>query len=573
MRGGWHCLEKDSESRDFDTTKAELFEAISHPVRIKILEALNEKPMGFAELGRAVGIESGGHLSFHLTKLRHLIRTNAQGDYTLTGEGKEALWTIRALQKSGRETLTVAGRPPLRHRSLLKPLVAAILIAVVVLGGLGVYQQSQFSSLQRQVNSEQGIIGNLEGGIPFVNGQPASLVIGQKDFASNGLTTSLSGFNDPTRALFDSSGDLWVVDSSNSRVLEFRPPFGDGMDASLIIGVKAALFPAGSNSFYAPYGAAFDSSGNLWVSDQGNGRVLEFTPPFTTGMRASLVIGQTSFNGTDTILSRSSLNYPSSIAFDSSGSLWVADDDTRVLEYNPPFMDGMNASVVLGQPDFETALYSSTLRGLAAQAYWESGLAIDSSNDVWVGDPGNNRILEFRPPFTNGMNATFEIDQNNLVSNKTSFAGHGYMAYNPPYYDLGTTIAFDSRGNLWASYNNKLLAFKPPFIPEIRNFPTVEVGQPNFTTIAWLGGQAGLFSPGEAAFDSHGNLWIPDSNNNRILEFIANSGADATGQRAIDPRPIEYAVASSATVGVIGVLIATWFSRRTRGRPSSHSLP
>ena len=88
-------LDKDTGPQDF-TTKVEIFDAISHPVRIKILEALDEKPMGFAELGRAVGIESGGHLSFHLTKLGHLIRTNSQGDYVLTSEGREALLTVRA---------------------------------------------------------------------------------------------------------------------------------------------------------------------------------------------------------------------------------------------------------------------------------------------------------------------------------------------------------------------------------------------------------------------------------------------------------------------------------------------
>jgi TolB-like protein/Tfp pilus assembly protein PilF len=90
----WHCLERDNGSQDLDSTKAELFREVSHPVRIKILEALDKKPMGFAELGRAVGIESGGHLSFHIMKLRHLVRTNPHGDYVLTAEGREALWTI-----------------------------------------------------------------------------------------------------------------------------------------------------------------------------------------------------------------------------------------------------------------------------------------------------------------------------------------------------------------------------------------------------------------------------------------------------------------------------------------------
>ena len=386
------------------------------------------------------------------------------------------------------------------------------------------------------------------------------------------MATSLGGFDNPTKALFDPSGDLWVVDSSNSRVLEFEPPFRNGMGATLVIGANTSeQVPAGSNTLWTPYGAAFDSSGNLWVSDQGNGRILEFVPPFVNGMRASIVIGQSSFTsvcmvcqgqGGPSMDTRSGLTSPSSIAFDSSGNLWVADDDARVLEYNPPFVNGMNASVVLGQPDFDTVLRSSTLHGLAAQAYYESGLAIDSSNDVWVGDPGNNRILEFRPPFSNGMNATFAMNQNSLISNKFS-----------PNYNLGTTVVFDSRDNLWATYNDKLLAFKPPFSPEIRAFPAVELGQPNITSIASLVGQAGFFGPGDAAFDSHGNLWIPDTNNNRVLEFVANSGVDVAGQTPTNPTPTELAIVSAAAVGIAGVSIAFWLNRRMHKHPSAHQSP
>ena len=576
MRGGWHCLEKDSGSQDFDTTKAELFEAISHPVRIKILEALDERPMGFAELGRMVGIESGGHLSFHLTKLRHLIRTNPQGNYTLTGEGKEALWTIHALQKSGRETSAVAGRAPLRHRSLLKPVVAIILITVVVLGGFEFYQQSQFSSLQRQVNSEQGMIGALEGGVPFTDGQPASLVIGQKDFASNWqtwLTPSVSGLNYPSQVLFDSSGNIWVVDSGNSRVLEFQLPFSDGMNASVVIGsgtftrVDDAATGKGAN-LCSPAGAAFDSSGDLWVSDSGNDRVLEYKPPFHSGMGASVVIGHPNFTVGFVPLTYPSadvLSVPTRIAFDSSGRLWVIDDgNNRVLAFNPPFTNGMNASLVLGQPNFTSSLTSSNLEALGSCGCGAiSALAIDSSNNVWIGDPGNNRILEFKPPFSDGMKASLVLDQTNLVANETILTSRPYLARTNTY-NLGTTIVFDSSGDLWTSYFNRFMAFRPPFAPGIRTFPSVEIGQPNFTAIAWLGGQAGLFNPGQPAFDAHGNLWIPDTYNNRVLEFVANSGAGTAGQTSLDPSPIELAVASAAATGVLGVMVAIWFTRRAQ---------
>ena len=49
-----------------------VFEAVSHPIRIKILKMLAEKPMSFSELKRELGIRSSGKLDFHLKKLGDL---------------------------------------------------------------------------------------------------------------------------------------------------------------------------------------------------------------------------------------------------------------------------------------------------------------------------------------------------------------------------------------------------------------------------------------------------------------------------------------------------------------------
>ncbi|RLE69087.1 MAG: ArsR family transcriptional regulator, partial [Thermoprotei archaeon] len=63
--------------------KDEEFEAISHSLRIKILEILSKKAMGFSELKRELGIESSGKLDFHLKKLKGLV-TLENGKYVLT---------------------------------------------------------------------------------------------------------------------------------------------------------------------------------------------------------------------------------------------------------------------------------------------------------------------------------------------------------------------------------------------------------------------------------------------------------------------------------------------------------
>ena len=72
----------------------DLFEAVSHPMRIEIVKALAEKPLRFADLKRHLKISSSGLLDFHLKKLNDLITTNDEGNYTLTEKGFAALTAV-----------------------------------------------------------------------------------------------------------------------------------------------------------------------------------------------------------------------------------------------------------------------------------------------------------------------------------------------------------------------------------------------------------------------------------------------------------------------------------------------
>jgi len=77
---------------------AELFEAISHPERIKILKILSKQPSSFASLKRQLGIESSGNLDYHLKKLRQLVTVRKDGLYGLSDAGREALLSIEAIE-------------------------------------------------------------------------------------------------------------------------------------------------------------------------------------------------------------------------------------------------------------------------------------------------------------------------------------------------------------------------------------------------------------------------------------------------------------------------------------------
>lgn len=127
------------EERGFDSSKAELFEAIGHPNRIRIIQALDQGPMGFADLKKAVGIESSGHLTFHLGKLNHLVALDPEGKYALTGEGKEALMMIQTVREKGGQ----GRRPVIEAR---RTLVAVLLVLIVVLAAVAAIQQMEIAS-------------------------------------------------------------------------------------------------------------------------------------------------------------------------------------------------------------------------------------------------------------------------------------------------------------------------------------------------------------------------------------------------------------------------------------------
>ena len=168
---------------DSNIGSAELFEAIAHPVRISILQVLSEKPLSFSDLKRAVEIESSGHLGFHLSKLRYLVKTNADGNYVLTDDGKEALRTARALSEHLHEVGPSAKRrwPKVESRKVITVIIAAL----IVLAGFGYYynntravisgDQNSINTLQSQIGSDTSKAATLQAQITSDNSTIQSL--------------------------------------------------------------------------------------------------------------------------------------------------------------------------------------------------------------------------------------------------------------------------------------------------------------------------------------------------------------------------------------------------------------
>jgi sugar lactone lactonase YvrE len=315
----------------------------------------------------------------------------------------------------------------------------------------------------------------------------ATIAIGQTSMtqgaANQGASTpSATTLYSPTGLALDSAGNLWVADDHNCRVLKFKPPFTTGMSANLVIGqsdfqtttapygptceASAPNFPI---NMYSIGSIAFDSKGDLWVAEGGAGRVLEYVPPFSNGMSPSLAIGQTNLTNVSPCNSgdigphgpilpptAATLCGPVGIAFDQPGNLWVTDEaNLRLLEFVPPFATGMAASVVLGQPNATVFTGGAECHASAMTFCGANALAFDANGNLWVSDGGFSRVMKFVPPFATGMAASLEIGEPN-------FTNPGADPNDPMFNPTG--IAFDGNGSLIASdMASEILVYGPPF--------------------------------------------------------------------------------------------------------------
>ena len=268
--------------------------------------------------------------------------------------------------------------------------------------------------------------------IPSASGV-ATKVLGQNDFSMSGANLvenrglfifggASGGFvaGGSSIAVDPVSNHMFVSDSLNNRVLGFadyrkvncQPDKTCNKGADIVIGQRDffhstpnwqgqdATYPT-ELSLNSPEGVAVDANGDLWVADAGNGRVLRYPKPFNQSgsIQPNLVLGKTGFRvrSADQLdPSRSNMRAPYGLAFTLNGSLVVSDISfNRVLVFKKPdggdFTSSANADLVIGQPDFVTVNPGNDATKFSSPR----GIALDSSDRLYVADGSNNRLQVF----------------------------------------------------------------------------------------------------------------------------------------------------------------------------------
>ncbi|HXN35288.1 MAG TPA: immunoglobulin domain-containing protein, partial [Opitutaceae bacterium] len=379
----------------------------------------------------------------------------------------------------------------------------------------------------------------VSGGSSSVTSAPASLTVnpvgvttlaGWPGSAGNANGTGKAArFAFPGSVRADALGNLYIADSDNDTIRKVTPA---GV-VTLVAGTPgtsgSADGPAATALFGATAGVAVDSSGNLFVADDGNTEIREISAAGNVTTLAGLAGSPGTVNGTG---SAARFSDPQNLAIDGAGNLYVADGRGNTIRRVTP------AGVVTTLAGSGTA-GSSDGTGGAAQFNDPTGVTVDLAGNVYVADFGNNTIRVVTP---GGAVTT--------LAGRAGRAGGADGTGAAARFNGPAGIGVDSAGNLYVADENN------DTIREVTQGGVV-------TTVAGAAGvpenidgivtSARFYGPGDVTVDNSGVIYVADAENDTIRRIIPGASASAP---SISVQPAGQSVnegsAATFSVGVAG---------------------
>ena len=290
---------------------------------------------------------------------------------------------------------------------------------------------------------------------------------GKYRYSGEGVAALTSPLSLPFGLAVDAEGAVYFSERDGHRVRKVK----NGI-LTTVAGIGTPGFsgdggPANAAQVNGPQGLVFDTAGNLYIADSGNGRIRKIT-------------------SAGNITTLATIDSPMALTFDAAGNLYIArstccvsrfDTGGRLVNFAGNGTKGFSGD---GGPAI-TAMLNSP-----------SGIAVDRAGNVFIADSNGDRIRKVNP-------------QGEI----STFLGDGTFSLGFP-----TALRFDAAGNLLIASHigGTILKATPTGALSILagGGPSDQLGDGKLAT------EASLPIPNEMAFDAAGNLYIADEYNYRI---------------------------------------------------------
>ena len=350
-------------------------------------------------------------------------------------------------------------------------------------------------------------------------------ILGGGNGGDGGAATAAQLAN-PFAVALDSAGNYYIADTANNRIREVS-----GGMISTVAGHGEADYsgdngPPLSATLNAAEGVAVDASGNIFIADSLNRRVRE-----VSGGTISLFAGSgqpctpsTGKCGDGGAAKNALLTNPTTVAVDSAGNIFIADPPThRIRE--------VSGGIITTIAGTGTACVKATMScgdgGPATSANLKSpvGVTVDSSENIYIADSGDNRIRCVLGVAGGCGDAAQKYKVGDIIAyaytglEQFSQKEDGGLAINANRWNP-TEVALDAGGNLFVGGGNDSLVQRIDAATDI-----IVTVAGNDSQWWWYGfkGDGGPATKGRVdnsglVIDNDEDLFIADSGNNRIRE-------------------------------------------------------
>ncbi len=328
-----------------------------------------------------------------------------------------------------------------------------------------------------------------------------------------GLATAAT-FDNPSSIVFDTAGNLYVADTYNSVIRKIA--VGTQVVTTVAGGGEYGFVGDGGPALEAhlegPMDVAVDGSGNVFIADGLLNRIRRVDG--ATGIITTVAgTGQAGYSGDGGRAFEAMLDLPAGITLDASDNLLIADaNNNRVRK-----VDGVNGVITTIVGTGEDSLSGDGGPAIGAALSFPSGISVDGADNLFIADDGN------------GLIRMVDVGTNVITTvagdGSFEFSGDGGLSV-AAGLNSASDLAIDSGGNLFiADVGNRRIR---QVDPRSRIITTVAGGGTDFLGDGSAAAAAVLTNPRDIAFDSAGNLFVVDENNERIRRIDKDTGVITT---------------------------------------------